>query len=223
MSDKYESMKNADLKEYCENEGIDVDSKNVSKPTRKEYIASIEAFESGMGEKVITEEFETIADDDDFTKEVAMVKAEDTKIEGDNDGLQKEDKAKKVISRREKKRAQEKEVMALKRVIITSNSTNQTKTGGIERISWGNRLVGHQTDNVVIGKPWHVREGALRNMRGATIRQSIEEDDMAIGSKVKFETIPAWVIQYLDPLTKEEIIKIGKRQTIRDASIDSLT
>ena len=223
MSDKYESMKNADLKEYCESEGIDVDSKNVSKPTRKEYIASIEAFEAGMGEKVVTEEFETIADDDDFTKEVAMIKAESTKTEGDNDGLQEKSKTKKVITRAQKKRAQEKELMALKRVIITSNATNQTKSGGIERKTWGNRLVGHHTDNVVIGKPWHVREGALRNMRAAVITQSVEEDEMAIGSKVKFETIPAWVIQYLDPLTKDEITRIAKRQTIRDASIDSLT
>ena len=215
MSDKYESMKNADLKEYCKDEGIDVDSKNVSKPTRKEYIASIEAFENNQGDKVITEEFETIADEDDFTREVAMIKSE-----GEPDGLQeKETKKEKVVTRQQKKRSQHKELMALKRVIVTSNATNQTKTGGIERISWGNRLLGHQTDNVVIGKPWHVREGALRNIKNAKITQSVQDDE---GNQVKTETINAWVVQYLDPLTKDEIVKIGKRQTIRDASIDSL-
>ena len=215
MSDKYESMKNADLKEYCADEGIDVDSKNVSKPTRAEYIASIEAFESQLGEKVVTEEFETIADEDDFTREVTMIKAE-----GNQDGVQEEEtKTKKVITRREKKRSQHKELMALKRVIVTSNATNQTKTNGIERISWGNRLLGHQTDNVVIGKAWHVREGALRNLKNAIITQSVQDDE---GNQVRFETVPAWVIQYLDPLTKDEINKIAKRQTIRDASIDSL-
>ncbi len=109
--------------------------------------------------------------------------------------------------------------MALKRVLITSNSTNQTKTHGIERISWGNRLVGHNTDNVVIGKPWHVREGALRNMKSAIINQSIQDDD---ANQVRSETVPAWNIQELAPLTEKDIEKIAKRQTIREASIESL-
>jgi len=215
MSEKYSGMNNKDFKEYCETEGIDVDSKNVSKPTRAEYIASIEKFENKIGEKVVIEEFETIADEDDFTKEVAVVKTL-----GDTNGVQKEEsKTKKVVSRRDKKRSQHTELMALKRVIVTSNATNQTKTNGIERISWGNRLLGHQTDNVVIGKAWHVREGALRNLKNAKITQSVQDDE---GNQVRFETIPAWVIQYLDPLTKDEITRIAKRQTIRDASIESL-
>ena len=214
MSDKYESMKNADLKEYCVEEGIDVDSKNVSKPTRAEYISAIEAFEGNNAEKVVTEEFETIVDNSDFDREVETIKAK-----GAENGVQEESKTKKVETRKDKKRKQYNELMSLKRVIITSNAVNQTKTGGIERISWGNRLLGHNTDNVIIGKPWHVREGALRNLKNAKINQSIQDDE---GNQVRFEIIPAWVIQYLDPLTKDEIKKIAKRQTIRDASIESL-
>ena len=203
MSDKYKDMKNKDLKEYCEEEGIDVDSKNVSKPTRTEYIDSIEAFEASNGEKVVTEKFETIADEDDFVKEVKMVQAET------------------ISASPRKKRISKKNhpLMSLKRVIVTSNANNQTKTGGIERISWGNRTLGHNTDNVMIGKPWHVREGALRNLKSATIRISTTDDN---GNHAGVDKAPAWVIQYLDPLTKEEINKIAKRQTIRDASIDSL-
>ncbi len=214
MSDKYKDMKNKDLKEYCEDEGIDVDSKNVSKPTRAEYIDSIERFESGNAVKVVTAEPETILDtepeviEDDFTKEVTAMK----KSTGAKDNL-------KVETRAQKRRKQHAELMTLKRVIITSNATNQTKTGGIERISWGNRLLGHNTDNVVIGKPWHVREGALRNMKSAIITQSVQDDE---GNQVSKETVPSWVIQYLDPLTTKEIEKIAKRQAIRDASIDSL-
>ena len=214
MSKKYDGMKNADLKEYCIEEGIDVDSKNVSKPTKDEYIKSIEAFEASRGEPVVTEEFETIVDNDDFANEVESVKNKEL-----NNGVQKEDKTKKVESRKEKKRKQLQIDMALKRVIVTSNSTNQTKTDGIERITWGNRLVGHNTDNVVIGKPWHVREGALKNLRDAKINQSIQDSE---GNQVSWEIVPAWVIQYLEPLTEKEINKIAKRQTIRDASIDSL-
>ncbi len=216
MSEKYSGMTNKDLKEYCEEEGIDVDSKNVSKPTKVEYIDAIERFESGNVQKVVTQEFETIAEpeikiEDDFAKEVTAI--------NDSTGVQ-ENKTKKVTeTRAQKRRKQYNELMALKRVIVTSNQTNQTKTGGIERISWGNRLLGHNTDNVVIGKPWHVREGALRNLKDAKITQSVQDDD---GNQVRFETIPSWIIQYLDPLTQKEIDKIAKRQTIRDASIDSL-
>jgi len=220
MSDKYKDMTNKDLKEYCENEGIDVDSKNVSKPTKKEYIQSIESFEAG---KVVTEEFETILEpevmeaiNDSFADEVIAINNET----GVDNGVQKEDKTKEVKeTRAQKKSKQRKEMFALMRVIITSNATNQTKTGGLERISWGNRLLGHNTDNVIIGKPWHVREGALRNMKSAVITQSVQDDE---GNQIRNETVPAWVIQYLDPLTKDEIKTIAKRQAIRDASIDSL-
>ena len=220
MSDKYKDMTNKDLKEYCENEGIDVDSKNVSKPTKKEYIKSIESFEAGQ---VVTEELETILEpevmeaiNDSFADEVIAINNET----GVDNGVQKEDKTKEVKeTRAQKKSKQRKEMFALMRVIITSNATNQTKTGGLERISWGNRLLGHNTDNVIIGKPWHVREGALRNMKNAVITQSVQDDE---GNQIRNETVPAWVIQYLDPLTKDEIKAIAKRQAIRDASIDSL-
>ena len=215
MSEKYSGMTNKDFKEYCEAEGIDVDSKNVSKPTRAEYTDAIERFESGNVTKVVTEEFPTILDDD-FANEVKVINSSI----GEQNGVQEKNKTKKVVeTRAQKRRKQHNELMALKRVIVTSNQTNQTKTGGIERITWGNRLIGHNTDNVVIGKPWHVREGALRNMKGAETTQSVQDDE---GNQVRFETIPSWIIQYLDPLTQEEIEKIAKRQTIRDASIDSL-
>ncbi len=211
MSEKYSGMTNKDFKEYCEEGGIDVDSKNVSKPTRKEYIKSIEKFEGSLAETneskpEVIERSEPVVDS--FAAEVESMNKEVTPVTTGS-----------RTNRKQKKRAQEKEVMSLKRVLITSNSTNQTKTNGIERISWGNRLVGHNTDNVVIGKPWHVREGALRNMRGAVISQSIQDDD---ANQVRSETVPAWNIQLLDPLTKKEIEKIGKRQIIRDASIESL-
>jgi len=214
MSDKYNGMNNKDFKEYCETEGIDVDSKNVSKPTRAEYIASIEKFENKMAIKVVEKEpeFEEAKADDSFLAEVESINKEVEKpvVKATKDGKE---------TRGQKRRKQYNELMALKRVNITSNATNQTKTDGIERISWGNRLLGHQTDNVVIGKPWHVREGALRNMALSTISQSIQDDE---GNQVRTEIVPAWIIQYLEPLTPDQIKQIAKKQTIRDSSIDSL-
>jgi hypothetical protein len=220
MNDKYKGMNNKDFKEYCEAEGIDVDSRNVSKPTRAEYIAAIEKFESGQFKKVVDSEPEVKVkvEEDDFSKEV-----EEVKNGGSENDVQEKEEPKaeepKKLTRSQKRRKQYNELMALKRVIITSNANNQTKTDGIERIAWGNRLLGHQVDNIVIGKPWHVREGALRNLRASIIRQPIQDDD---SNTVRFEVVPAWNIQELEPLTKEEIEKIAKRQAIRNASIDSL-
>ena len=218
MNDKFKDFKNDDLKEYCTDAGIDIDSKNVSKPTRKEYIDAITKFESSFTDEPSEKENEEIDstepvfEDNSFLNEIKPI--------GENNGLQEEDKkTKKVETRAQKKKKQYNTMHALKRVLITSNSTNQTKTNGIERITWGNRLLGHQTDNVVIGKAWHVREGALRNMKSSIITNSIQDDE---GNQVRFETVPAWNIQILEPLTEKEIEKIGRRQTIRDASIESL-
>jgi len=197
---KYNDFTNAELKQFCEDEGIDVDSKNVSKPTKKEYIAAIEAFNAKNN-----------ADAEDFLATEEPVVEPEAKKE--------EPKTTTKETRAQKRRRQYNEMHALKRVIITSNATNQTKTQAIERITWGNRLLGHNTDNVVLGKPWHVRQGALNNMKNAKTTNSIQDDE---GNQVRFETVNTYNIQMLDPLTPEEIEKIAKRQTIRDASIESL-
>jgi hypothetical protein len=221
MNDKYKGMNNKDFKEYCDAEGIEVDSKNVSKPTRAEYIAAIEKFESKHFKKVVDsepEEVEEKIEEDDFSKEVEEVKSAVT-VSAAQDKEEFKAEEPKKLTRSQKRRKQYNELMALKRVIITSNANNQTKTDGIERIAWGNRLLGHQVDNIVIGKPWHVREGALRNLRASMIRQPVQDDD---SNTVKFEVVPAWNIQELEPLSKEEIEKIAKRQAIRNASIESL-
>lgn len=197
----YEEMTNKELQALCDDLGIDVDSKNVSKPTKREYIIALERFNSK--DQQDADEFLNVGEPDGKEK------------------MQEEagQKVKVKKTRAQKRREQQHVLFQLKRVIITSNQTNQTKTNGIERITWGNRLVGIQTDNVVLGKPWHVREGALRNLRAAIVRNSVQDDE---GNQVRWETVPAYNIQELEPLTKEEIDKIAKRQTIRDASIESL-
>jgi hypothetical protein len=199
--DKFKDFKNEDLKQYCIDEGVDVDSKNVSKPTRKEYIDSILAFEAKAAQKEEKETEEFLSEPEPATPVVAKKEV-------------KKEVSKKDIA------AQKRAFMNKRiRVLITSNSTNQTKTGGLERITWGNRVLGHHTDNVVLGRPWHVREGALNNMRQAMTRNSIQDDE---GNQVRWETVPTYNIQILEPLTESEINKIARRQTIRDASIESL-
>lgn len=216
----FDDMTNKDLKEYCDAEEIFVASKNVSKPTKKEYLLAIQSFEKMQHENIqayveqaepVLEEVEVESDnepeeEDEFFKEIM---AEKSKVASTP-------KKKGALTRAQKRKKQYDELMPLKRVLITSNATNQTKSN-VEYVTWGNGLLGHKTDLVYMGKPWHVREGALRNMRNANV--SISRQD---GNNIVYETVPAYNIQVLDALSPEEIEKIAKRQTIRDASIESL-
>ncbi len=196
-------MTNKDLKEYCENEGIDVDSKNVSKPTKNEFIDAIQKFEKVQNDG--SDELLNISE-----PEILNVKKEN---------ITKTVTTKK-LTRLEKKKKQEKRLLAKKRVIITSNSDNQTKVkNSMFWATWGNRLVGHRTDRVILDKPWHIREGALENLRSSVITESIQDEE---GNKVSTVTKQAYIIQELTPLTEDERNVIAKRQTIRDSSIDSL-
>lgn len=210
MSDKFNNFTNSDLKDYCQSEGITVSSKNVSKPTRAEYLKAIQDFEQNNNEpveKIINDELDesNMTSIDDFLNDDVLEFIEKSKNST-------------RLSRAEKRKMQYEELMPLRRVLITSNSTNQTQTN-LHYITWGNGLLGHMTDRVFLGRPWHVREGALRNIEAAMITEPVQDYDT---NTVKFESKPAFNVKKLDPLTKEEIDKIAKRQAIRNASIESL-
>jgi len=193
---KLEEMKNKDLIEYCKEEGIEVEAKNVSKPTKTELLNAIKKFEA-----------EQLGEIEGFFEPEELEELEN-----------KPEVPKNKMTRAQKRQMQRNELFPLRRVLITSNAKNQTQTN-LQFITWGNGLIGHQTDRVYLGKPWHVREGALRNLRESVITFPVQDEE---GNTIKFETGPAYNIQMLEPLTEEEIEKIARRQTIRDSSIESL-
>ena len=207
-----ENMTNKDLVEYCKTEGIDVDSKNVSKPTKTELLAAIKKFELSQSEGVNVEVKEELVED----LEEEMTDADDFLSVGNLP--EPKQKKKKELSRSERKKIQHDELMPLRRVIVTSNATNQTAVN-LHYVTWGNGLIGHNTDRVFLGKPWHIREGALRNLEQSIITEPIQDEE---GNQVKFETKPAFNIRRLDPLTKAELDTIAKRQLIRSASIEQM-
>ena len=200
-------MTNKELAEYCSENEISVESKNVSKPTKTEYLNAIYENEGDiLGDELIDPI--TLADDVESFLDVS-----DTENE-----VQNNSKKEKQLTRSEKRRLKWKELMPLRRVIINSNDNSQTKIKNqVEFATWGNRLIGHHTDRFVLGRPWHVREGALRNLRNMKISRSIQDED---GNTVRFETVPAYIIQELEPLSKNEIELIAKRQVIRESSIE---
>ena len=217
MSKALDDMTNKDLAEYCKEEGIDVDSKNVSKPTKKELLAAIAKFEEAQTEPAVEAAIPELSEEE--IEDEGMTDADEFLAEVETPAV-KAKPAKKgaKLTRGEKRKQQRAELMPLRRVLITTNADNQTKTS-LLFITWGNGLLGHLTDRVYLGKPWHVRQGALNNMKRANTRISIQDEE---GNQVKFETVPTYNIIELEALTEEEIEKIAKRQTIRDASIESL-
>ena len=206
----FEDMTNKELAEYCKENNIDVPAKNVSKPSKTEFLNAIYANEEDINSEGIYTEEDALSNADDFLNV----------DENNSDENVTESAKQKKESRSQKRQKQWKELMALKRVIINSNDNNQTRIKNqVEYCTWGNRLLGHHTDRFIIGKPWHVREGALRNLKNMMISRSVQDEE---GNTVRFETVPAYIIQELPALTKEEIDVIAKRQIIRDSSIESL-
>ena len=209
MSKPISKMTNPELKKFCKEENIDVVSKNVSKPTKTEYLAAIKlSYASPVEPEEIDPIDEIEESDEDFLK---------------NDFEEKPKPVKKTEAketRAQKRKRQRNTEFALKRVIVTSNDDSQTKVNNmVNYVTWGNRLLGHNTDRVIFGKPWHVREGALKNLRNNILYKSIQDDE---GNTVKTQTMPKYNIVYLDKLTEEEIELIAKRQTIRNSALDSL-
>jgi hypothetical protein len=181
------AMKVAELKAYCEENGISVLSKDPKKPTKAEY----------------TEAIKTVVNVEEVKKEEP-----------------KEDKPKKVLTKAEKRaikrKVQNSELMPKVRVIIRDNRRTQTPSE-FEYITWGNDLIGHQTDRIVFDKPWHVREGALRSLEKATTRVSVPSNN-GDNNKPTFRDGPMYSIQRLNPLTEAERAVIAKRQTIMESS-----
>jgi len=225
MTKNINDMTNKELAKFCKDNDIHVDSKNVSKPTKAEYILAIEENQAGPKEVASAEEAMDTVLSDKVVELEGLDTLEDVEeflnIEEEEDGDQEAETPKvKELTRAEKRKKQWQELMPLRRVIINSNDNNQTRIKNqVEFCTWGNRLLGHHTDRFIVGKPWHVREGALRNLENKQTSLPIQDEE---GNTVRFETVPAYVIQRLDQLSKVELENIAKRQIIRDNSIDNL-
>jgi len=213
---RFEKMTNRELVTYCNDHGIDYKSgaKNVSKPTKTELLHAIsdsvkDGIKYDLDEAISKSANDPVIDEkDDF---MSMV---------NSDIANRPKKSAAKMTKEQKRRKQYAELMPLRRVIITSNNTNQTMIPNqIHYCTWGNRILGYNTDRFILGKPWHVREGALRNLMEMRIRIPIQNEE---GETMKFQTVPAYNIQRLDDLSEDEIKRIARKQIIRDSSIESL-
>jgi hypothetical protein len=227
MMNDFKEKTNKELIAFCEENGIRVNAKGA-KPNKTELLDAIQSF-FAEGDDVERTKFneDTQVDMDDVLSDDVIEALEPDATDADElldvgspQPVDKYDVERTAETRAQKRKRQYKEMMKLKRVIIASNNTNQTKIKNqVNYCTWGNRLLGYHTDRYVLDTPWHVREGALRNLRNARITRHIND---AEGNTVKFETVPAFIIQELPQLTKDEIKTIAKKQIIRESSIENL-
>ena len=194
MYDKEAS--NKELSELCEAVGVEVVAKG-SKPTKAELTAALDEY-YGVAEEAVADENESEAVDE------TVVGAEVDK----SIAIRKKTKA-------QIRKEQYDENMKLVRVLVTSNATNQTKTE-LTTISWGNRLLGYHTDRVILGKPWHVRQGALNNMKDRKITNPVQNEEQ---NRIDYVTVPAYNIVDLGLLSMKEYKEMAEKQKAKNASM----
>jgi len=191
---------NSDLQTICDELGLTVEAKNPKKPNKTELITAIEKNvpSEGVAEEVSAEEYAEFMG----TAEVA-------------------EEAEPVVKKKVRKtRKQLKdELFPLRRVQVTNNDETQTKRD-VMFITWGNDVIGHNTDRLLMGRPWHIREGALRNLKGNTMYKSVPHPETG---EPEYIEMPAFNIIDLPMLTLPEYKALGKKQEIRDAAASAMT
>jgi len=194
MATAFKDMTNSELKEACVDFGLEVKANNPKRPTKDEYVAVLEAFKVeqaringiDLEEQAALEAEAEVAKKDPTSKRKPQSKVELMKLD---------------LFRKD-------------RVIVHDQQDNQTKDAMVS-ISWGNRLVGGQTDWVDLsGTPQYIRKGAIQNLKDATCTIQTNKSN---GGGVQTETRPRFIVVPVDGLTPEELAALAKKQEARNA------
>lgn len=187
----YNELTNAQLAEECEDLGIGkvVGSKNPAKPTKADYIKAIEA-------KLNYEPLEV--DKKELSEEV--------------------DAAAKVPVRKPKSAAKlsRLEMFRKDRVVVHDVQDSQSKDKDeILPVSWGNRMLGGQTDFVALnGEPQYVRRGAINNLIDAT---TVIHKPNPSGNGVVSEVVKRFIVTEVAGLTEKELAELATKQKMRNS------
>jgi len=188
--DMFKDLTNAQLKEECQAQGItNIPAKSPGKPNKDEYLAAIanKLSYGGEDEPVITAE------------DVAASRG-------------------KAPVRRPKTRAQldRLEMFRKDRVIVHDVQDNQSKDKDETiSISWGNIVLGGQTDLVSMnGNPQYVRRGAINNLLSST---TVVHKPRANGNGVDSEVVPRFIVTEVAGMTPEELKDLITKQSMRNA------
>jgi len=223
----YEEMTNAQLAKEAEDRGLMVEGeKQKNKPTKADYIKAITEYDVRQQLDIDKANPKGSFEEDDFLNDVikqvenkpAIDKTKNKEI--DTIMLKHWDELtsseRKMLTKKQKKKMQERDYFALRRVMVTSNKDNQTKHEVITS-SWGNGLMGYHTDIVILEKPWHVRYGTLKTLKAVKFpRHSVDSHERA-----NVTMVPAYNIQDLGLLSVEEYKRLAEKQKIRNAAAEA--
>ncbi len=189
---EFEEMTNVQLKEVCEDFGLEVKAKNPAKPNKAEYLEVLNEF-----------------------------KAQQDMIHGDRNKERASLKVAAPVTDGSKRKPQtpaqlvKLDLMAKERVIVRDMQEAQTKDEMIS-VSWGNRLIGRQTEWVDLsGNPQYVRKGAINNLKEATM--TVHEQKP--GGGVNMVRKNRFVVVPVDPLTEHELADLAAQQKMRNSKI----
>ena len=191
MSNTFEDMSNAELKEACVDFGLEVKAKNPAKPNKAEYLEALNAFKAVQD---------------------ATHGKEDT--EGDKET------SKEVTGSSNRKPQNKFQLMKLDlfkkdRVIVHDQQEAQTKDEMIS-VSWGNRAIGGQTDWVDLsGEPQYVRRGAINNLKEANMVVQSPKPNGGVHSVHK----KRFIVVEVDSLTPEEFEDLKAQQKMRNSKL----
>lgn len=192
MSKTFEDMTNAELKEACEDFGLEVIAKNPAKPNKAEFLEALNSFKAKQDE---------IHKDKNVEKEAAAEAAPVT------DGSKRKPQSKAQLMKLD--------LFKKDRVIVRDMQESQTKDEMIS-VSWGNRLIGRQTDWVDLsGEPQYVRRGALGNLKEATmvVHNKKPGGGVSMVRKNRFVVVP------VNPLDEKEIEELKAQQAMRNSKL----
>ena len=190
--DAYKELTNAQLKEECTDLGIErvIGSKNPAKPNKDDYIKAIRAKLSY--EPVETEEDE-VEEEVDAAAEIPTTRKSQTPAQ---------------LSRLEMFRKD--------RIVLHDVQENQSKDKDeILPVSWGNRMLGGQTDLVALnGEPQYVRRGAIRNLLDAT---TVIHKPRPNGNGVITEVTKRFIVTEVAGFTAKELAELATKQKMRNS------
>lgn len=187
MSTPFEEMTNAELKEACEDFGLEVEAKNPAKPNKAEYLTALSEFKASQ---------DTLHAD----------KVEAKAAEPVTDGSKRKPQTTTQLIRLD--------MFNKIRCIVHDQQESQTKDELIS-VSWGNRTTGGQTDfvDVASGEPQYIRRGAIINLQNATMAQHTSKDNggVDIGRKKRF------IVVEVDGMSEAELKDLANKQKLRTA------
>ena len=192
MSTPFEDMTNAKLKEACEDFGLEVKANNPAKPNKTEYLEALNEFKAKQ---------DSIHKDRNDEKEKTGATAPVI------DGSARKPQSKSALMKLD--------LFKKDRVIVRDMQESQTKDEMIS-VSWGNRLIGRQTDWVDLsGEPQYVRRGAIGNLKEATMVVHNKKS----GGGVNMVRKNRFVIVPVNPLDEKEIEDLRAQQAMRNSKL----